>query len=132
MNVNALDIALEEYLGKNTEVSVTLRDSAMCRGRIKDFDGYVILLSGEPDLILYRHSVLKLTEAVAPRVHERVQEKVFQPRRQQPQQPPSKPPRKRPAGEQAARPPREQAEKPGQMGTLGEAMQKWLESQKGK
>jgi len=129
MNVNALDIALEEYLGKNTEVSVTLRDSAMCRGRIKDFDGYVILLSGEPDLILYRHSVLKLTEAVAPRVHERVQEKVFQPRRQPP---PSKPPRKRPAGEQAARPPREQAEKPGQMGTLGEAMQKWLESQKGK
>ncbi|HLB25615.1 MAG TPA: RNA chaperone Hfq [Nitrospirota bacterium] len=129
MNVNALDIALEEYLGKNTEVSVTLRDSAMVRGRIKDFDGYVILLSGEPDLILYRHSVLKLTEAVAPRVHERVQEKVFQPRRQPP---PSKPPRKRPAGEQAARPPREQAEKPGQMGTLGEAMQKWLESQKGK
>jgi RNA chaperone Hfq len=131
MNINALDSALEGFIQGGREVSITLRDNSTVSGKVKSFDAYVILLAGGQDTMVYRHSILKLTEKLAempkPEHKPRTEE------RPAPHAKPSPPPRKRPARVSAepAQQPREAAsDKP--LGTLGEAMQKWLKSQQGK
>ncbi len=119
MHVNAIDQMLEEYQGGQTDVSITLRDGTVVQGKVKDFDGYVVLMAGGPEQMLYRHSILKLAKAGE------VQRERPAPRpRPEParKQPPKPRPERQPA--KAAQPKSEG------FGTLGEAMQKWLESQK--
>jgi RNA chaperone Hfq len=125
MHVNALDQMLEEYNDGHTDVSFTLRDGTIVKGRVKDFDGYVILLTGEPEQILYRHSILKLSKA-APAMREKPTARLTRP--VEPKKRVETRPRPRPKAEKPpVTPPAAKSEG---FGTLGEAMQKWLESQK--
>lgn len=130
MNINALDSALEGFMQGDQEVSITLRDSTTVSGKVKSFDAYVILLAGEPGTMVYRHSILKLTEKLAerplPEHKPRPEERPLRPVR------PSPPPRKRPARVSAEPAQQKEAASDRSMGTLGEAMQKWLKSQQGK
>ena len=122
MHVNALDQMLEEYQGGQTDVSITLRDGTVVSGKVKDFDGYVVLLTGGPEQMLYRHSILKLSKAG-----------VVERERPAPRTRPTPAPRKpqpRPRPERERQPAKAPAAKAEGFGTLGDAMQKWLESQK--
>jgi sRNA-binding regulator protein Hfq len=130
MNINALDSALEDFMQGDREVSITLRDNSTLAGKVKSFDAYVILLAGEPGTMVYRHSILKLTEKLTekliPEHKPRAEEKPVRHAR------PSPPPRRRPAraGAETTQPREAASDKP--LGTLGEAMLKWLKSQQGK
>jgi sRNA-binding regulator protein Hfq len=134
MNINALDSALEGFMQGGQEISITLRDSTTVSGKVKSFDAYVILLAGEPGNMVYRHSILKLTEKLAeipierpkPEHRPRPEEKPLRPVR------PSPPPRKRPARVSAEPAQQKEPASERSLGTLGEAMQKWLKSQQGK
>ena len=136
MQENSLDRMLEEYAGKKAEVAITLKDATFIKGIVKSFDGYVVLMEGEPGELIYRHSILKLSSpaaaqpqpaqaAVRPEAARAATERKFQrpaaaPRRKAPQRP-------RPERQ----PESKREEKPGHLGTLGEEMMKWLKSQKG-
>jgi RNA chaperone Hfq len=143
MHVNAIDQALEGYASDKTEVEVTLKDGSVVRGRIKNFDGYVIFFNGGSGQMVYRHSLLKIAPATAARVsetqarpqpqqidrprRERFQTKPDDRRNVQPQKS-SRPPRPKP---QERKPQPQAKEESGHMGTMGEAMLEWLKSQKG-
>jgi len=137
MQGNAIDQALEGYASDKTEVEVTLKDGSAVRGRIRNFDGYVIFFDGDAGPMLYRHSLLKIAPAKAARVTEaQAQPKpIEKPRRERfqvkpdaQQQKGSRPPRPKP---QERRPQVASQEDTGRIGSMGEAMQKWLQSQKG-
>lgn len=119
MHANALDQMLAEYQDGLADVSFTLRDGTVLQGRVKDFDGYVVLLTGEPEQVLYRHSILKFTKAVP------VEKTKASVRPARPTEP-----RKRPMPKAEKQPVKPAPAKSEGFGTLGEAMQKWLESQK--
>lgn len=141
MHVNAIDQALEGYVSDKTEVEVTLKDGSFVRGRIKNFDGYVIFFDGDNGQMVYRHSLLKIAPAMAARVseaqaqpqpadrqrRERFQAKPDDRRNVQPQKS-NRPPKPKP---QERRPQPQAQEDTGRIGSMGEAMQKWLQSQKG-
>ena len=136
MQENALDRMLEECAEKKAEIGITLKDATFIKGIVKSFDGYVVLMEGEPGELIYRHSILKLSSpaaaqpqptqaAVRPEAARAATERKFQrpaaaPRRKAPQRP-------RPERQ----PESKREEKPGHLGTLGEEMMKWLKSQKG-
>ena len=136
MQENSLDRMLEEYAGNKAEIGITLKDATFIKGIVKSFDGYVVLMEGEPGELIYRHSILKLSSpaaaqpqpaqaAVRPEAARAATERKFQrpaaaPRRKAPQRP-------RPERQ----PESKREEKPGHLGTLGEEMMKWLKSQKG-
>lgn len=136
MNINALDSSLEGFAGKDQEVSITLRDNSTVVGKVKSFDAYIILLADGPGTMVYRHSILKLSEKLP-------EQKTAPAPKPMPERPVSQgrpPSMRRPANRPAQRPemasapqarPKEAAlDKP--LGTMGEAMLKWLKSQKGK
>lgn len=141
MQGNAIDQALEGYATDKTEVEATLKDGSVVRGKIKNFDGYVVFMDGGNGQMLYRHSLLKIAPAKAESVSEaQPQTKpVEKPRRERfqarpdarqnaQQQKSTRPPRPKP---QERRPQVEAQEDTGRIGSMGEAMQKWLQSQKG-
>ncbi|MBI5696709.1 MAG: RNA chaperone Hfq [Nitrospirae bacterium] len=145
MRTNQFDTALDELAAGKKDTSLTLKDGTTLTGRIKEFDGYVIVLEGEPMRMVYRHSILKLSEAVARKAERpapRPAERQAQPQRpaDRPRTAPSprprqdRPPRER-RPEQERRPAQparmESPEPPTGSGTMGEAMLKWLKSQKG-
>ena len=140
MQGNAIAQALEGYASDKTEVEVTLKDGSVVRGRIRNFDGYVIFLDGGSGQMLYRHSLLKIAPAAAARVseaaqaqpaertrRERFQVKPDDRRSAQPQKS-NRPQKPKP---QERRPQVDAQEDTGRIGSMGEAMQKWLQSQKG-
>jgi sRNA-binding regulator protein Hfq len=136
MHANALDQMLEECLGNGKPISITLRDNSIIHGKIKNFDGYVIMLEDGPDTVIYRHSVLKLAEyrpeAARPQVAEFHQEQPDRASRMagknfRPQPHQQKKSRPRPDEQQS----RTSQERPGEVSVLGEEMLKWLKSQKG-
>ncbi len=131
---------LEEYAGSKAEIGITLKDATLVKGYVKSFDGYVILMEGEPGELVYRHSILKLSSsAVAvqpqpapafrrPEAPSAMPRATMERKFQRPTEPRRKlPPRPRPERQ----PESKREEKPGQLGTLGEEMMKWLKSQKG-
>lgn len=143
MHVNAIDQALEGYASDKTEVEVTLKDGSVVRGRIMNFDGYVIFTDGGSGQMLYRHSLLKIAPAKAAHVSEPLAQpqpqSIGKPRRERfqvkpdarqnvPQQKINRPPKPKP---QERRPQVDAQEDTGRIGSMGEAMQKWLQSQKG-
>ena len=136
MQENSLDRMLEEYAGKKAEVAITLKDATFIKGIVKSFDGYVVLMEGEPGELIYRHSILKLSSpaaaqpqptqaAVRPEDARAATERKFQ-------RPAAALWRKAPQRPRPERQPEsKREEKPGHLGTLGEEMMKWLKSQKG-
>ena len=135
MQENALDRMLEEYAGNKAEIGITLKDATFLKGTVKSFDGYVILMEGEPGELIYRHSILKLSSPAAhlqpvqtaarPEAPRAIAERKFQ-------RPSAAPRRKAPPRPRPERQPESsREEKPGHLGTLGEEMMKWLKSQKG-
>jgi RNA chaperone Hfq len=141
MQGNAIDQALEGYASDRTEVEATLKDGSVVRGWIKNFDGYVIFMDGGSGQMIYRHSLLKISPAKAaiaselqaqpqdadkPR-HDRFQIKP-EARQNARQQKSNRPPRPKP---QERKPQVAAQEDTSRIGSMGEAMQKWLQSQKG-
>ncbi len=126
MQTNPLEQVLEEYSKTRSELGITLRDGSYIKGMVKDYDGYVILLDGVPDTIVYRHSILKLAAAGAgpQRRTAPAPEKRVTPPRKEPSGRPSKPRPENP-------PVKEPAASQGGLGVMGEAMLRWLERQKG-
>jgi len=138
MQGNAIDQALEGYASGKTEVEVTLKDGSVIRGKIMNFDGYVIFFDGGSGPMIYRHSLLKIAPAKAARVSEAQAQPVEKPRRERFQVKPEA--RQNAQQQKSNRPPRPKPqehktqatqEDTGRIGSMGEAMQKWLQSQKG-
>jgi len=137
MYANLLDEMLSEQCLKDPGIGITLKDGTALYGKIKDFDSYVIILDGNPETVIYRHSILKLSASVpkpaaarepapvraAPPVRETAPVRERTPRR--PQQRPANRPDPRHAHESVPQ------DKTGQFNPMAEAMQKWLKSQKG-
>ena len=61
METNLLDRMLATYLTGRTSVTVTLRNKIRVSGRIRAFDGYIIIMDGHKQEILYRHAVTCLS-----------------------------------------------------------------------
>ena len=130
MQSNTLDELLEDFYKAGNDVSITLRDNTVVQGRVNNFDGYIILLTGEPEQLIYRHSILKVTAAIPASQPREAREP--RPRRQAAQPQPGRQPRPRPERQPAREPKaREEKAKPEHIGTMGEEMLKWLKSQKG-
>jgi len=134
MNNNALDIVLEDFAAKGIEAAVTLRDGASLFGRIKRYDGYVILLEGNPEVMVYRHSILKFSEKTAEAVKPapKPAEQPARPRRPSEPRRQSSAPRRQPPRSAPVSAREEPAKEPGSLSPMGEAMLKWLKSQQGK
>jgi sRNA-binding regulator protein Hfq len=139
MHGNAIDQALEGYASGKTEVEATLKDGSVVRGRIMNFDGYVIFMDGGSGQMLYRHSLLKIAPAKEARTSDAQTQPAEKPRRERfqvkpdarqnaQQQKNTRPPRPKP---QERKPQVAAQEDTGRIGSMGEAMQKWLQSQKG-
>lgn len=64
METNLLDRMLNAYLTEQTPVTVTLQNKIRVSGKIKAFDGYVIIMEGPKREILYRHAISTLSPAV--------------------------------------------------------------------
>jgi RNA chaperone Hfq len=134
MNTSPFDEALEEFYSKGAEAAITLKDGSELKGRIKKYDGYVIFLDNGTEMMVYRHSILKLSEA-APQ--EQRAEKAQARPRQAPRPAPARMPQNTPG--QKKRPPRkepfqavsQQEPEPGGISRMGEELLKWLKSQKG-
>ncbi|HXY62556.1 MAG TPA: RNA chaperone Hfq [Nitrospirota bacterium] len=63
METNLLDRMLTTYLTEQTAVTVTLQNKIHVSGKIKAFDGYVIIMEGQKREILYRHAIATLSIA---------------------------------------------------------------------
>ena len=57
METNLLDRMLNSYLDGRTPVTVTLQNKIRITGKIKAFDGYVIVMDDHKQEILYRHAI---------------------------------------------------------------------------
>jgi RNA chaperone Hfq len=134
MNTSPFDEALEEFYSKGAEAAITLKDGSELKGRIKKYDGYVIFLDNGTEIMVYRHSILKLSEA-APQ--EQRTEKAQARPRQAPRPAPARMPQNTTG--QKKRPPRKEPfqaipqkeQEPGGISRMGEELLKWLKSQKG-
>lgn len=129
MNDNLTDAALEGYRESGEEISFVLHDGGSVTGKVLNFDGYTVIVSGSPDYMLYRHSILKFMTASAASGMARKQAS-------------TKPKTGAPSGKKAGRPrkearrdtPAEPKSVPGSPGfsnPMADAMQEWLKSQKG-
>jgi len=67
---------LNTYLTEQTPVTVTLQNKIRVSGKIKAFDGYVIIMEGQKREILYRHAISTLCLAV----HEEQKQSLMQQR----------------------------------------------------
>ncbi len=131
MNSNPFDDSLEDFCSRGAEAALVLKDGSQLKGRIKRFDGYVVFLENDVDVMVYRHSVLKLSEAAALERSETQPQPRPEPRTVPAPKPrPKTPPRQK-------RPPRKeqsfsvQQKEPGAMSRMGEELLKWLKNQKG-
>jgi len=57
---NLIDQSLKFSKEQSVPVKIALRDGRTVAIRVKDFDGYVVLVAGEPDYLLYRHSIFNV------------------------------------------------------------------------
>ncbi len=130
MTDNLTDMALEGFHRSGEEAAFLLHDGVRMTGKVVDFDGYIVVMSGTPDYVLYRHSILKLEPAHAAA---RAKTEITQGQKRRAQtQPKSKAPaprRRTPRPETPA--PAPASSESGFSNPMADAMQKWLKSQKG-
>lgn len=124
MSDNLTDRALEGFHNSGGEAAFLLRDGGRITGKVVDFDGYIVIVSGAPDRLVYRHSILKLVPARAAQKVE-AQRPETQKRRAEAPKPRRAPRRETPSAPRAA------SSEPGFTNPMADAMQKWLKSQKG-
>jgi RNA chaperone Hfq len=65
METNLLDRMLNGYQTAQTPVTVTLQNKIRITGKIRAFDGYVIVMDGQKREIIYRHAVSSLAPQTA-------------------------------------------------------------------
>jgi RNA chaperone Hfq len=134
MNASPFDEALEEFYSKGTEAAITLKDGSELKGRIKKYDGYVIFLDNGAEMMVYRHSILKLSEAARP---EQRAEKAQARPRPEPRTAPARMPqnttaqKKRPTRKEPFQSISQKEPEPGGISRMGEELLKWLKNQKG-
>jgi len=149
MQNNVIDLFLETSASEKKQIYITLRDNTVVAGIVGQFDGYSVFLDGEPGKMLYRHSILKLSDIPAPsknvergpRINDaRPQREVREqkpredrPRPQQERRPAPRPQRKPVDKRPDRRPEPVQTEEKSSdgLGIMADAMQKWLNSRKG-
>ncbi len=130
MNGNPFDDTLEDLYSRGMEAALMLKDGSRLTGRIKRFDGYVVFLENGVEMMVYRHSILKLSEASA-----EIAQTEPRPAPGPGTAPPSKPRPKTPP--RPKRPPRREQspsvrqKEPGAVSQMGEELLKWLKNQKG-
>lgn len=134
MNTSPFDEALEEFYSKGAEAAITLKDGSELKGRIKKYDGYVIFLDNGAEMMVYRHSILKLSEAAAQ--EQRAEKPQARPRpgtrtasARMPQKSAAQkksPPRREPSQAISHKEPES-----GSVSRMGEELLKWLKNQKG-
>jgi len=142
MQTNLLDDVLERHLNDGSPVYLTLKDNTALKGAVKDYDSYVVMLGGERDSVVYRHSILKAADAAAHKVEPK--KEVRPPAPVQRAAPPRPAPQSRPQQERPPRPKRPpvrptnvpqperapEAQAPA-MNPMAEKMAEWLKKQKG-
>jgi sRNA-binding regulator protein Hfq len=140
MQTNLIDAELEKHFNNNSPVYLTLRDNTILKGAVKDYDAYVVILAGDKDSVVYRHSILKVADSP---VHRPVYKNEARPApvprpaasrseaqtRPQGDRPPR--PKKPPVRPAPARAPEIAPEAQAPMNPLADEMMKWLKSQKG-
>ncbi len=131
MNSNPFDDTLEDFYSRGTEAAFVLKDGSRLTGRIKRFDGYVVFLENGAEMMVYRHSILKLSDAAAQDRAETQTRPLSEPKT-------APAPRPRPKTlPRQKRPPRKeqsfsvQQKEPGAVSQMGEELLKWLKNQKG-
>lgn len=63
MQTNLIDNTIKEYIDSGTEAGLSLHDGSVVKGRITDFDGYVVIVGSDIPAMVYRHSILKISDA---------------------------------------------------------------------
>jgi len=62
---NLIDITLAKFRDTREEIGVALRDGTVVKGRLSDFDSYIMLVDTGTTTVVYRHSVLNVSPAAA-------------------------------------------------------------------
>ncbi len=65
METHLLDTMLSAYAAQGTQVTIVFQNRSRTTGRVKAFDSYVIVLSGQKTEIVYRHAVSSIAPAPA-------------------------------------------------------------------
>lgn len=151
MQTNLIDNTIKELMDSGAEAGIALHDGTILTGRLTDFDGYVVVLGTELPVIVYRHSILKITTSAAiakkpaperPRPQQARTEKPATERpRQTParaERPASQPARQTPRRPQERKQPRPSVQEKPAASTqddfknpMAEKMAIWLKGQKG-
>jgi sRNA-binding regulator protein Hfq len=63
MQTNLIDNTIRQYIDSGAEAGISLHDGSVVKGRITDFDGYVVIVGSEVPAMVYRHSILKISDA---------------------------------------------------------------------
>jgi len=131
MAANLTDRLLESFQGTGEDVRINFRDGSSATGKVVDFDSYTVVLSGTPDLMVYRHSILKLmskTAADAPAARPERKPSARTTPKPQPRRAPGeqRQPRNRPQPEQ-----KKASADSGFTNPMADKMLEWLKSQKG-
>jgi RNA chaperone Hfq len=131
MAANLTDRLLETFQGTGAEIKISFHDGSTVTGKVVDFDSYTVVLSGNPDLLIYRHSILKLLSKAASDTRTVKTEKPTHARtspKPQPRRPARehKPPRSKPQPE-----PGNTHSEGGFSNPMADKMLEWLKSQKG-
>jgi len=132
MSNNLIDQSLQFSKDQSVPVKVSLRTGENLSLRVKEFDGYVVLAAGEPDYLLYRHSILDVDGgggAPARKGGERSgrERRAEQRPAPKPKKPQGRAPRKSSAPPKAA--PRSKEEE-SFANPMADQMKKWLDSRK--
>lgn len=143
---NLIDQTLKGFVDSGEEVGIALRDGTSVKGRLTDFDSYVLMVGEGATTVVYRHSVLKVLPA-AVLVQKPAVERPAQPRpEQRPEQrrteqrrTDSRPsgPRQAPKKSQPRRQPPRVEEMPAQVSKddfsnpMAGQLEKWLKNQQG-
>jgi len=128
MSNNLIDQSLKFSKEQSVPVKISLRTGETVSLRVKDFDGYVVLVGGEPDYLLYRHSILDVDGGAGHRpARKDAGRKEGQRPPDRPKKPQSKAPRKSGAGTKTVP---QGKDKESFANPMADQMKKWLDSRK--
>jgi len=134
MSNNLIDQSLRFSMVQSVPVRVSLRTGETVSLRVKDFDGYVVLAVGEPDYLLYRHSILDVDGGAGHRPVRRNAERKAGPRPKpsgKPQKSQGRAQRKSGSGPKTAPKTAPQGNEDRSFANpMADQMKKWLDSQK--
>lgn len=129
METHLLDTMLNTYAAQGTPVTIVLQNRSRTSGRVRAFDGYVIVLEGQRSEIVYRHAVSSVfpTPAAA---EVRADTRTERPKQAARPAKAPVPPAERKKKDRPARP--AAAAEPGLNTAMKEGLLRWMQEQKAK